>query len=274
MFLILHISCLKCKNLSTFDDCDVIWPLNWVKCIWFRSPALCFTCIALFCFCCLIFNQSVRLSPVICFSHYILLEEFACVYSARSLFTQRRKGPSVGISSLLVKLLSAINRSSDFRYAGDVEINVEIKKYFCKAGVKGVQVWKQIMRHASRTIPSSFQLSVFRSCTGSCAWSWSLWSETYRWSEPSRCSSSAGLWVLQLPTPVFRSAVHVFCVFTIICFLETGHQLDWTDQPVRYSWTQVSFFGIHDAFQRISKIFIVGRFLLLALCLQACRRCT
>lgn len=25
-------------------------------------------------------------------------------------------------------------------YAGDVEVNVEIKKYFCKAGVKGVQV--------------------------------------------------------------------------------------------------------------------------------------
>lgn len=28
-----------------------------------------------------------------------------------------------------------------YSYAGDVEINVEIKKYFCKAGVKGVQVW-------------------------------------------------------------------------------------------------------------------------------------
>lgn len=25
-------------------------------------------------------------------------------------------------------------------FAGDVEINVEIKKYFCKAGVKGIQV--------------------------------------------------------------------------------------------------------------------------------------
>lgn len=31
-------------------------------------------------------------------------------------------------------------------YAGDVEINVEIKKYFCKAGVKGVQVEAEVSR--------------------------------------------------------------------------------------------------------------------------------
>lgn len=30
-------------------------------------------------------------------------------------------------------------------YAGDVEINVEVKKYFCKAGVKGIQVRKRTM---------------------------------------------------------------------------------------------------------------------------------
>lgn len=164
----------------------------------------------------------------------------SCLFCQISVYPTQEMALICRHQRLLIKLLSAISRSSACRYAGDVEINVEIKKYFCKAGVKGVQVRKQITRHASRTIPSSFQLSVFRSCTGSCAWSWSLWSETYRWWGPSRCSSSAGLWVLQLPTPVFLSAVHVFCVFTIICFLETGHQLDWTDQPVRYSWTQVS----------------------------------
>lgn len=96
------------------------------------------------------------------------------------------------------------------------------------------QRWQNI------TVPASFQLFVFGSCTGSCVWSWSLWSATYRWSEPSRCSSSAGPWVLQLPTSVFLSAVHICCAFTIICFLETGHQLDRTDQPLRHSWTQVS----------------------------------
>lgn len=36
---------------------------------------------------------------------------------------------------------------------GDVEINVEIKKYFCKAGVKGVQVW--LLRCVSGLLESS-----------------------------------------------------------------------------------------------------------------------
>lgn len=35
-----------------------------------------------------------------------------------------------------------------YSYAGDVEINVEIKKYFCKAGVKGVQVREESLGHS------------------------------------------------------------------------------------------------------------------------------
>lgn len=30
--------------------------------------------------------------------------------------------------------------------------------------------------------------------------------------------------------------------FAFICVIETGHQLDWADQPVRYSRAEVSLF--------------------------------
>ena len=64
-------------------------------------------------------------------------------------------------------------------YAGDVEINVEIKKYFCKAGVKGIQVkgFKTFVtllkRLAITTEPLTDRVQRASSCTGSCASSWS-----------------------------------------------------------------------------------------------------
>lgn len=40
-----------------------------------------------------------------------------------------------------VSHMVTVNVSSSLNsYVGDVEINVEVKKYFCKAGVKGIQV--------------------------------------------------------------------------------------------------------------------------------------
>ena len=68
-------------------------------------------------------------------------EELALVCSAGSLLTQGRRQPrplTPPVASVGGAFITFCRSSCS--YAGDVEINVEIKKYFCKAGVKGVQV--------------------------------------------------------------------------------------------------------------------------------------
>lgn len=90
-------------------------------------------------------NQSVRLSTVICFCHYHTVGGVcSCLYYSHSVYLAQET--ALSSVRILVQLLSVNRLPSACSYAGDVEINVEIKKYFCKAGVKGVQVREEITR--------------------------------------------------------------------------------------------------------------------------------
>lgn len=92
-------------------------------------------------------NQSVRLSTVICFYHYHTVRGVcSCVYYLLSVYLAQET--ALSSVHILVRLSSVNLPPSACSYAGDVEINVEIKKYFCKAGVKGVQVREEITREA------------------------------------------------------------------------------------------------------------------------------
>uniref|UniRef100_A0A672I065 Extended synaptotagmin-like protein 1a n=1 Tax=Salarias fasciatus TaxID=181472 RepID=A0A672I065_SALFA len=74
----------------------------------------------------------------------LLVETIAPAIRASSIHLQTLSFTKVNIGDkqlLLVKHLTLdLSPLVCYSYAGDVEINVEIKKYFCKAGVKGIQL--------------------------------------------------------------------------------------------------------------------------------------
>ncbi|XP_017270706.1 extended synaptotagmin-1 [Kryptolebias marmoratus] len=80
----------------------------------------------------------------------LLVETIAPAIRASSIHLQTLSFTKVNLGEKAVKLVGVkAHTEQDKRqvmldlylsYAGDVEINVEIKKYFCKAGVKGVQL--------------------------------------------------------------------------------------------------------------------------------------
>ncbi|XP_037540412.1 extended synaptotagmin-1 [Nematolebias whitei] len=80
----------------------------------------------------------------------LLVETIAPAIRASSIHLQTLSFTKVNLGEKAVKLVGIkAHTEHDKRqvmldlylsYAGDVEINVEIKKYFCKAGVKGVQL--------------------------------------------------------------------------------------------------------------------------------------
>uniref|UniRef100_A0A3B5ANA2 Extended synaptotagmin-like protein 1a n=1 Tax=Stegastes partitus TaxID=144197 RepID=A0A3B5ANA2_9TELE len=77
----------------------------------------------------------------------LLVETIAPAIRASSIHLQTLSFTKVNIGDKAVKVVGVKAHTEhdkrqvmlDF-YAGDVEINVEIKKYFCKAGVKGIQL--------------------------------------------------------------------------------------------------------------------------------------
>uniref|UniRef100_A0A674N3T3 Extended synaptotagmin 1 n=1 Tax=Takifugu rubripes TaxID=31033 RepID=A0A674N3T3_TAKRU len=80
----------------------------------------------------------------------LLVETIAPAIRASSIHLQTLSFTKVDIGEKAVKVVGVKAHTEQDRrqvildlylsYAGDVEINVEIKKYFCKAGVKGVQL--------------------------------------------------------------------------------------------------------------------------------------
>uniref|UniRef100_H3C5R7 Extended synaptotagmin 1 n=1 Tax=Tetraodon nigroviridis TaxID=99883 RepID=H3C5R7_TETNG len=80
----------------------------------------------------------------------LLVETIAPAIRASSIHLQTLSFTKVDIGDKAVKVVGVKAHTEQDRrqvmldlylsYAGDVEINVEIKKYFCKAGVKGVQL--------------------------------------------------------------------------------------------------------------------------------------
>ncbi|KAG7257305.1 hypothetical protein CRUP_031807, partial [Coryphaenoides rupestris] len=80
----------------------------------------------------------------------VLLETVAPAIRASSVHLQTLSFTKVNLGDKALKVVGVkAHTEQDQRqvmldlylsYAGDVEINVEIKKYFCKAGVKGVQL--------------------------------------------------------------------------------------------------------------------------------------
>ncbi|CAG07403.1 unnamed protein product, partial [Tetraodon nigroviridis] len=100
----------------------------------------------------------------------LLVETIAPAIRASSIHLQTLSFTKVDIGDKAVKVVGVKAHTEQDRrqvmldlylsYAGDVEINVEIKKYFCKAGVKGVQVGLSNTRTCDRTSlfrpPSSF----------------------------------------------------------------------------------------------------------------------
>uniref|UniRef100_A0A3Q3H0K7 Extended synaptotagmin-like protein 1a n=1 Tax=Kryptolebias marmoratus TaxID=37003 RepID=A0A3Q3H0K7_KRYMA len=78
----------------------------------------------------------------------LLVETIAPAIRASSIHLQTLSFTKVNLGEKAVKLVGVKAHTEQdkrqvmldlYLYAGDVEINVEIKKYFCKAGVKGVQ---------------------------------------------------------------------------------------------------------------------------------------
>uniref|UniRef100_A0A8D3DLV6 Extended synaptotagmin-like protein 1a n=1 Tax=Scophthalmus maximus TaxID=52904 RepID=A0A8D3DLV6_SCOMX len=80
----------------------------------------------------------------------LLVETIAPAIRASSLHLQTLSFTKVNIGEKALKVAGVKAHTEhdkrqvildlDLRYAGDVEVNVEIKKYFCKAGVKGIQL--------------------------------------------------------------------------------------------------------------------------------------
>ncbi|KAM6929593.1 extended synaptotagmin-1 [Lycodopsis pacificus] len=80
----------------------------------------------------------------------LLLETIAPAIRASSIHLQTLSFTKVNIGDKALKVVGVkahtehdkrqVMLDLNLSYAGDVEINVEIKKYFCKAGVKGVQL--------------------------------------------------------------------------------------------------------------------------------------
>uniref|UniRef100_A0A3Q1F5G1 Extended synaptotagmin-like protein 1a n=1 Tax=Acanthochromis polyacanthus TaxID=80966 RepID=A0A3Q1F5G1_9TELE len=79
----------------------------------------------------------------------LLVETIAPAIRASSIHLQTLSFTKVNIGEKAVKVVGVKAHTEQdkrqvmldlYLYAGDVEINVEIKKYFCKAGVKGIQL--------------------------------------------------------------------------------------------------------------------------------------
>uniref|UniRef100_A0A671VN37 Extended synaptotagmin 1 n=1 Tax=Sparus aurata TaxID=8175 RepID=A0A671VN37_SPAAU len=70
----------------------------------------------------------------------LLVETIAPAIRASSIHLQTLSFTKVNLGDKLLPLVKHVLHLCTYSYAGDVEINVEIKKYFCKAGVKGVQL--------------------------------------------------------------------------------------------------------------------------------------
>uniref|UniRef100_A0A3Q2Q5J9 Extended synaptotagmin 1 n=1 Tax=Fundulus heteroclitus TaxID=8078 RepID=A0A3Q2Q5J9_FUNHE len=79
----------------------------------------------------------------------LLVETIAPAIRASSIHLQTLSFTKVNLGEKALKLVGVKAHTENdkrqvmldlYLYAGDVEINVEIKKYFCKAGVKGVQL--------------------------------------------------------------------------------------------------------------------------------------
>lgn len=80
----------------------------------------------------------------------LLVETIAPAIRASSIHLQTLSFTKVNLGEKALKLVGVKTHTEQDKrqvmldlylsYAGDVEINVEIKKYFCKAGVKGVQL--------------------------------------------------------------------------------------------------------------------------------------
>lgn len=163
-------------------------------------------------------------------------------------------------------------------YVGNVEINVEVKRYFCKAGVKGIQVgldnsvyWAASYHfrlfNLSRRLPlciASTQLtsSVFLSLaswddacdSGASDWRCAHCGRSHYVFHPSSCRSISSHLPL-CPFPVVSSVgpavdimwrshllqINWFSLWLGSCFFpETRHQLDWTDKSVWHSGCEVS----------------------------------
>ena len=179
---------------------------------------------------------------------------FVLIWWNRSIFTQQEEINQLYRSSYRRPHFVTLDLSLLFycSYAGDVEVNVEIKKYFCKAGVKGIQVRRDIGTLLVIIMFSwILQLNLsLRSSMGCCVWSWSLWSETFRWLEPSPCSSFAGLWVFPLFPLCYIEFLfiyrymHLYRVFDV-CRNWTSTGLDWPTFWISLDWSElISYYCI------------------------------